>query len=71
MKLVGYFIYRWTGAFPSAYLVKHIEYIASAELRESEAVDFPTLFGIENPMDDNFLEEIKNCSDDPYLRASR
>lgn len=71
MKLVGYFIYRWTGAFPSSYLVKHIEYIASAELRESEAVDFPTLFGIENPMDDDFFEEIKNCSDDPYLRACR
>jgi hypothetical protein len=71
MKLVGYFIYRWTGAFPSAYLVKHIEYIENkvshVEFPESEVVDFPTLFGVENQMDDDFL----NCSDDPYLRASR
>jgi len=75
MKLVGYFIYRWTGAFPSAYLVKHIEYIANkvsgVELRESEVIDFTSLFGIENPMDDDFLEEIKNSSEDPYLRACR
>ena len=74
MKLIGYFIYRWTGAFPDTYLEKHIEYIANkvsgVELPESEVVDFPTLFGVENPMSDNFLEEIKNCSDDPYLRAS-
>ena len=75
MKLVGYFIYRWTGAFPSAYLVKHIEYIANkvshSELPKSEVIDFPALFGMENPVDDDFLEEIKNCSDDPYLRACR
>jgi hypothetical protein len=75
MKLVGYFIYRWTGAFPSAYLVKHIEYIANkvsgVELRESEVIDFTSLFGMENPMDDDFLEEIKNSSEDPYLRACR
>lgn len=75
MKLVGYFIYRWTGAFPSSYLVKHIEYIANKvshpELPESEVIDFPELFGMENPMDDDFCEEIKNCFDDPYLRACR
>ena len=70
MKLIGYFIYRWTGAFPDTYLEKHIEYIASVELPESEVVDFPTLFGVENPRNDDFLEKIKNGSDDPYLRAS-
>jgi hypothetical protein len=75
MKLIGYFIYRWTGAFPSSYLVKHIEYIATKVshpvLPESEVIDFPALFGMENPMDDDFCEEIKNCFDDPYLRACR
>lgn len=76
MKLIGYFIYRWTGAFPSTYLVKHIEHIvnkvSNPELCESEVIDFPALFGMENPIDDDdFCEEIKNCSDDPYLRACR
>ena len=72
MKVIGYFIYRWTGAFPSAYLAKHIQYIASAKLPESELVDFPALFGMENPMDDDdFCEKMTKCSDDPdpYLRA--
>ena len=70
MKLIGYFIYRWTDAFPSAYLAKHIQYIASAKLPESELVDFPALFGLENPMDDDdFCEKMTKCSDDmdPYL----
>lgn len=75
MKLIGYFIYRWTGAFPDTYLEKHIEYIANkvsgVELCESEVIDFPALFGMKNPMNDDFCEEIKNCSDDPYLRVSR
>jgi hypothetical protein len=75
MKLIGYFIYRWTGAFPDTYLEKHIEYIANkvsgVELCESEVIDFPVLFGMKNPMNDDFCEEIKNCSDDPYLRVSR
>lgn len=75
MKLVGYFIYRWSGSFPSTYLVKHIEYIVNkvshSEFSESEVIDFPTLFGMENPMNDDFIEEIKNCCDDPYLRACR
>lgn len=78
MKLIGYFIYRWTGAFPSAYLVKHIEYIAnkvsSAELPKSDIVDFPELFGMENPIDDDdFCKKMTKCSDDmdPYLRACR
>ena len=75
MKLIGYFIYRWTGSFPSGYLEKHIEYIVNKvshpELPESEVIDFPTLFGMENPVDDDFFEEIKNCCDDPYLRVCR
>ena len=76
MKLIGYFIYRWTGAFPSAYLEKHIEYISNKishpELPELEVVDFQILFGMENPIeDDDFLEEMNKCSDDPYLRACR
>jgi hypothetical protein len=75
MKLIGYFIYRWTGAFPSAYLEKHIQYIVNKvshqEFPELELVNFPILFGIENPLDDDFLKEIKNCCDDPYLQACR
>lgn len=68
MKFIGYFIYRWTGAFPSEYLVKHIEYIGKNENTDfSEIVDFRTLFGIENPIDDNdFCEETKSITD-PYL----
>jgi hypothetical protein len=73
MKLVGYFIYRWTDTFPSTYLVKHIEYIANRvshpEFPELEAIDFPALFGLENPVNDDFLNEMNNCCDDPYLRA--
>jgi hypothetical protein len=77
MKLIGYFIYRWTCAFPSEYLAKHINYIAnkvsSVELPESDVVNFQTLFGIENPMDDDFLKEIKEMNRlndmDPYFRA--
>jgi Reverse transcriptase (RNA-dependent DNA polymerase) len=70
MKVIGYFIYRWTGTFSSAYLVKHIQYIASVELPESDVVNFQTLFGLENPMDDDdFCEKMTKCSDDmdPYL----
>jgi hypothetical protein len=73
MKLIGYFIYRWTGEFPSEYLAKHIEYIAnkvsSVELSESNMVNFQTLFGIENPMDDDFCKEMNRVDDiDPYFR---
>jgi hypothetical protein len=82
MKLIGYFIYRWTGAFPSEYLAKHIEYIAnkvsSVELPESDVVNFQTLFGIENPMDDDFRKEMKGMKGmnrlddmDPYFQKSR
>lgn len=73
MKLIGYFIYRWTGAFPSVYLEKHIQYIVNKvshpEFPELKLVNFQILFGIENPLDDDFLEEIKNTCDDPYLQA--
>lgn len=67
MKLIGYFIYRWTGAFPSKYLATHIEYIGQNEF--SEIVDFPTLFGIENPVDDfcNKVNGIKKNITDPYF----
>jgi hypothetical protein len=76
MKLVGYFIYRWTGAFPSEYLANHIDYIANkvsgVELAESDVVNFQTLFGIENPMDDDFRKEMNRLDDmDPYFRACR
>ena len=80
MKLIGYFIYRWTGAFPSEYLAKHIEYIAnkvsSVELPESDVVNFQTLFGIENPMNDDFRKEMKGMNRldddmDPYFQKSR
>jgi hypothetical protein len=71
MKLVGYFIYRWTGSFPDTYLVKHIEYIGNKatnkELSESEIVDFQSLFGVENPMDDDFRQEMKAINTDPYF----
>lgn len=67
MKFICYFIYRWTGAFPSEYLVKHIEYIGNnGNTNFSEIVDFRTL-GMENPIDDNdFCEETKSITD-PYL----
>ena len=72
MKLIGYFIYRWTDAFPSTYLAKHIEYIGNKatnkELSESEMVDFRILFGMENPMDDDFRNEFKRINNDPYFR---
>ncbi len=74
MKFIGYFIYRWTGVFPSNYLMKHIEYIGNnatnKELSKFEVVDFPTLFGIENPMDDDFRDEMNNINNtDPYFRT--
>ena len=76
MKLIVYFIYRWTGAFPSEYLAKHIEYIGTNavqnELSESKLVNFPILFGIENPMDDDFRTGMKEMNRldnmDPYFR---
>lgn len=71
MKFVGYFIYRWTGSFPDTYLVKHIEYIGNKatnkELSELEVVDFQSLFGVENPTDDDFSQEIKAINTDPYF----
>jgi len=74
IKLVVYFIYRWTGVFPSEYLEKHIEYIGNKVINDesSEMIDFPTLFGIENPIDDDFIEGMKsintqNTTADPYL----
>lgn len=69
MKIIGYFIYRWTGAFPSEYLVKHIEYIGNHAIfieNEPEIIDFRILFGIENPIDDDFRQEIKKITD-PYF----
>lgn len=69
MKIIGYFIYRWIGAFPSEYLVKHIEYIGNHAIfieNEPEIIDFRILFGIENPIDDDFCQKIKNITD-PYF----
>jgi hypothetical protein len=67
MKLIGYFIYRWTDAFPSEYLEKHIEYIESKVIHNelAEMFDFPTLFGMENPNCDDF-QAIKSMTD-PYF----
>jgi len=78
MKLIGCFIYIWTGAFPSEYLAKHIEYIGTKavqnELSESNMVNFQTLFGIENLMDDDFCKGMKGMNQldtDLYFRESR
>lgn len=67
MKLIGYFIYRWTCVFPSKYLEKHIEYIESKVIHNelAEMIDFQTLFGMENPNCDDF-HAIKSITD-PYF----
>ena len=70
MKLIGYFIYRWTGAFPTIYLEKHIEYIGSKgnkNSNESNEIDFGTLFGMENPCMENIREEMRTINTDPYF----
>lgn len=77
MKLIGYFIYRWTGAFPTIYLEKHIEYIGSKgnqklnwfldSSNEPNEIDFASLFGMENPCMENIREEMMAINTDPYF----
>jgi hypothetical protein len=77
MKLIGYFIYRWTGAFPSTYLEKHIEYIGNKgnqklnwfldSSNEPNEIDFGTLFGMENPCMEDIREEMMTINTDPYF----
>lgn len=77
MKLIGYFIYRWTGVFPSTYLEKHIEYIGNKgnqklnwfmdSSNEPNEIDFGTLFGIENPCMEDIRDEMRAINTDPYF----
>ena len=77
MKLIGYFIYRWTGAFPTIYLEKHIEYIGNKgnhklnwfmnSSNEPNEIDFVTLFGIENPCMEDIRDEMRAINTDPYF----
>ena len=77
MKLIGYFIYRWTGAFPSTYLEKHIEYIGNNgnhklnwfldSKEEPNEIDFGALFGMENPCMEDIQDKMRAINTDPYF----